>query len=90
MEKAIHQIMHCHFMNFFIVKEHRNWIICSIRSLLLGDSSYEFFCHTGKQFDERLLELGAKQLSPRVDCDLDYDEPAAEWFSNVQSELNEQ
>ncbi|MEK4403553.1 assimilatory sulfite reductase (NADPH) flavoprotein subunit [Sporosarcina sp. FSL K6-6792] len=58
--------------------------------LSLGDSSYEFFCQTGKQFDERLLELGAKQLSPRVDCDLDYDESAAEWFTNVLATLNEQ
>ena len=58
--------------------------------LSLGDSSYEFFCQTGKQFDERLLELGAKQLSPRVDCDLDYDESAAEWFTNVLVTLNEQ
>lgn len=58
--------------------------------LSLGDSSYEFFCQTGKQFDERLLELGAKQLSPRVDCDLDYDESASEWFMNVLARLNEQ
>lgn len=57
--------------------------------LSLGDSSYDLFCHTGKQFDERLLELGAKQLSPRVDCDLDYDEPAEEWFTEVLLELND-
>jgi len=58
--------------------------------LSLGDSSYEFFCQTGKQFDERLLELGANQLSPRVDCDLDYDDSAAEWFTNVLATLNKQ
>ncbi|WP_342511867.1 assimilatory sulfite reductase (NADPH) flavoprotein subunit [Sporosarcina sp. FSL K6-1522] len=57
--------------------------------LALGDSSYDLFCHTGKQFDERLLALGAKQLSPRVDCDLDFDEPAAEWFTKVLLELND-
>ncbi|WP_318614412.1 assimilatory sulfite reductase (NADPH) flavoprotein subunit [Sporosarcina sp. YIM B06819] len=56
--------------------------------LALGDSSYEYFCHTGKEFDERLLELGAKQLSPRVDCDLDFDEPAEEWFATVLVALN--
>lgn len=58
--------------------------------LSLGDSSYEFFCQTGKEFDERLEELGGKRLSPRVDCDLDFDEPAAEWFDSVISVLNEQ
>ncbi|MEK3937628.1 assimilatory sulfite reductase (NADPH) flavoprotein subunit [Sporosarcina sp. FSL W7-1349] len=57
--------------------------------LSLGDSSYEFFCQTGKEFDSRLEELGATRLAPRVDCDLDYDEPAAEWFENVIGALNE-
>lgn len=56
--------------------------------LALGDSSYEFFCETGKQFDERLEELGGTRLYPRVDCDLDFDEPASEWFEGVVSGLN--
>ena len=57
--------------------------------LALGDSSYEFFCQTGKEFDQRLGELGGKRISPRVDCDLDYDEPAAEWLEGVLKGLNE-
>ena len=67
-----------------------NWIIYNYSVLSLGDSSYEFFCHTGKQFDERLAELGAKRLTQRIDCDLDYDEPFEEWASKVLTELNEQ
>jgi sulfite reductase (NADPH) flavoprotein alpha-component len=55
--------------------------------LALGDSSYEFFCKTGKDFDERLEALGGKRICPRVDCDLDFDEPAAEWFSQVLNGL---
>ncbi|WP_135555085.1 assimilatory sulfite reductase (NADPH) flavoprotein subunit [Paenibacillus cymbidii] len=51
--------------------------------LALGDSSYEFFCKTGKDFDQRLEELGGKRLAPRVDCDVDYDEPAAAWIASV-------
>ncbi|SLL35476.1 Probable sulfite reductase [Mycobacteroides abscessus subsp. abscessus] len=56
--------------------------------LALGDSSYEFFCETGKQFDERLEELGGTRLYPRVDCDLDFDEPASEWFEGIVGGLN--
>ncbi|MGG1573544.1 assimilatory sulfite reductase (NADPH) flavoprotein subunit [Fictibacillus sp. NRS-1165] len=57
--------------------------------LSLGDSSYEHFCQTGKEFDQALEELGGTRLYPRVDCDLDYDEPAAEWFEGVLGGLNE-
>lgn len=57
--------------------------------LALGDSSYEFFCQTGKDFDKRLGELGGTRLYPRFDCDLDYDEPASEWLAGVLSSLNE-
>ncbi|MBD8070528.1 assimilatory sulfite reductase (NADPH) flavoprotein subunit [Bacillus sp. PS06] len=57
--------------------------------LSLGDSSYEFFCQTGKEFDEKLEELGGTRLYPRVDCDLDFDEPAAEWIGGVLSNLSD-
>lgn len=58
--------------------------------LALGDQSYEFFCQTGKDFDERLEELGAERIHPRVDCDVDFDEPAAEWMDGVVNELKKQ
>ncbi|MGG3450532.1 assimilatory sulfite reductase (NADPH) flavoprotein subunit [Domibacillus aminovorans] len=57
--------------------------------LSLGDSSYEFFCETGKQFDKRLEELGGDRIASRVDCDLDFDEPAAEWIESVLNGLSE-
>ncbi|MEH7325441.1 assimilatory sulfite reductase (NADPH) flavoprotein subunit [Cytobacillus firmus] len=57
--------------------------------LALGDSSYEFFCQTGKDFDKRLEELGGTRIAPRIDCDLDFDEPAAEWVEAVLSGLSE-
>ena len=47
--------------------------------LALGDSSYEFFCKTGADFDSRFAELGAEAIVPRVDCDLDYETEAAQW-----------
>lgn len=57
--------------------------------LALGDSSYEFFCQTGKDFDKRLEELGAQKIHPRQDCDLDFDEPAAAWFDSVMQSLQQ-
>ncbi|WP_256757966.1 assimilatory sulfite reductase (NADPH) flavoprotein subunit [Cohnella sp. WQ 127256] len=56
--------------------------------LALGDTSYEFYCQTGKDFDKRLEELGAKRISPRIDCDVDYDDSAAEWFKQVIGSLS--
>ena len=49
--------------------------------LSLGDSSYEYFCQTGKDFDERLQKLGATAVIPRVDCDVDYDDLAEKWIA---------
>lgn len=57
--------------------------------LALGDTSYEFFCQTGKEFDFRLEELGGTRLYPRFDCDVDYEEPAKEWLEGVLGSLNE-
>ncbi|HWO95797.1 MAG TPA: assimilatory sulfite reductase (NADPH) flavoprotein subunit [Bacillus sp. (in: firmicutes)] len=57
--------------------------------LALGDSSYEFFCQTGKEFDQRLAELGGTRLYPRFDCDLDFEEPASEWLKGVLDNLSE-
>lgn len=57
--------------------------------LSLGDSSYEFFCQTGKEFDQRLEQLGGTRLYPRVDCDLDFEEPASKWIEGVLGSLSE-
>lgn len=58
--------------------------------LALGDSSYEFFCKTGKDLDEQFAKLGATRIVPRTDCDVDYDDAAAQWFSAVQQEFLKQ
>jgi sulfite reductase (NADPH) flavoprotein alpha-component len=57
--------------------------------LALGDSSYEHFCKTGKDFDQRFEELGASRLSPRVDCDVDFEDPAENWMDTVLTTLAE-
>ncbi|MDQ0116249.1 assimilatory sulfite reductase (NADPH) flavoprotein subunit [Paenibacillus harenae] len=55
--------------------------------LALGDTSYEFFCQTGKDFDKRLEELGATRIADRADCDVDFEETASEWMSQVSGAL---
>lgn len=55
--------------------------------LALGDSSYEHFCVTGQQLDERLEALGGTRLHPRQECDVDFDEPAARWGKAVREQL---
>ena len=49
----------------------------------LGDTSYEFFCQSGKDFDNKLAELGGERLLDRVDADVEYQAAAAEWRARV-------
>jgi sulfite reductase (NADPH) flavoprotein alpha-component len=49
----------------------------------LGDSSYEYFCQTGKDFDNRLASLGATALAERVDCDVDYEAAVNDWSAKL-------
>ncbi|MEU6371673.1 sulfite reductase flavoprotein subunit alpha [Streptomyces sp. NPDC046909] len=49
----------------------------------LGDRGYDDFCQAAKLIDTRLEQLGATRLHERVDCDVDFEEPAAEWTTAV-------
>ena len=49
----------------------------------LGDTSYEFFCQSGKDFDAKLAELGGERLLDRVDADVEYQSAAAEWRARL-------
>lgn len=51
--------------------------------LALGDSSYEHFCQTGRDFDQRLAAAGAKRLHDLIECDVDFDEAAAQWSGSA-------
>jgi sulfite reductase (NADPH) flavoprotein alpha-component len=55
--------------------------------LALGDTAYAEFCAIGKAIDERLAALGAKRVADRVDCDLDFAEPAAKWIDDAVKAL---
>ncbi|MEX2123272.1 MAG: assimilatory sulfite reductase (NADPH) flavoprotein subunit [Woeseia sp.] len=51
--------------------------------LALGDSSYADFCMMGQVLDDRLRALGARPVVERVECDLDFESPAADWTAKV-------
>ena len=53
----------------------------------LGDSSYQHFCQTAKDFDERLHQLGGERLLARVECDVEYQQPSDEWAEKTLSLL---
>jgi len=53
----------------------------------LGDSSYEFFCQTGKDFETRLQGLGATAIVERLDCDVEYEAELAQWTSTLNEIL---
>ncbi len=55
--------------------------------LALGDSSYVNFCEVGRKLDERLEQLGGRRIADRIDCDLDFEEPAAAWTSGALDRL---
>ena len=56
----------------------------------LGDTSYEFFCQTAKDFDKRLQDLGATRITDRVDCDVDYDADVAAWFDTITHQVKDE
>ena len=55
----------------------------------LGDTSYENFCQTGKDFDTRLGELGAERLLDRTDADVDFKAAAEAWRKQVVEVLKQ-
>jgi sulfite reductase (NADPH) flavoprotein alpha-component len=55
--------------------------------LALGDTAYAEFCAIGKQIDERLAALGGTRVVDRIDCDLDFETPAADWIGRAVKAL---
>ncbi len=49
--------------------------------LALGDSSYEHYCQTGRDFEARLEAPGAERLVGRLDADVGYEGAAEHWVA---------
>ena len=56
----------------------------------LGDTSYEQFCKTGKDFDRRLEVLGGKRFLGRTDCEVDYEGAFQKWLNECLEVLDKQ
>jgi sulfite reductase (NADPH) flavoprotein alpha-component len=67
------------FYNQLCIEHFPRFENLSYAVLALGDRSYEHFCQFGRKLDEKLHSLGAYRLCPRIDCDVDFDAPFAEW-----------
>lgn len=55
--------------------------------LALGDTNYTQFCKAGADFDTYLEKLGATRVTPRTDCDLDYEERFTAWLNTTLTAL---
>ena len=53
--------------------------------IALGDTSFEFFCESGKEWDEILEKKGGNRVVERIDCDVDYEDYVQQWILNTLS-----
>lgn len=69
--------------NFLGSKKAPNLDGVQVAVIGLGDSSYEFFCKTASDFEERLSALGASVITERALLDVDYDDAASTWVDGA-------
>jgi sulfite reductase (NADPH) flavoprotein alpha-component len=77
------------FYNQLCIEHFPRFENLSYAVLALGDRSYEHFCQFGRNLDEKLHSLGAYRLCPRMDCDVDFDAPFAEWKTALMTAVAE-
>ena len=51
--------------------------------LALGDTAFELFCESGKEWDKVLEEKGGTRVNKRIDCDTDYYDYVEEWIEST-------
>tara|TARA_Y100000768_G_scaffold87277_1_gene62571 strand:+ start:428 stop:895 length:468 start_codon:yes stop_codon:yes gene_type:complete len=57
--------------------------------LALGDTAFELFCESGKEWDAILEDKGGKRANDRLDCDTDFDDYAEEWIETTLGLMND-
>ena len=53
----------------------------------LGDTGYDLFCQSGKDWDKTMEDMGGSRIHDRVDCDVDFEDPAEQWMNGAMSKL---
>ena len=58
--------------------------------LALGDTDYEFFCESGKEWDVLIEQKGGTRVNERIDCDVDYedDDECENWIKSTLEKLS--
>ncbi len=56
--------------------------------LALGDTAFEMFCESGKEWDLVLEQKGASRVNDRIDCDTDYEDEAEDWMKTTLELMN--
>ena len=51
--------------------------------LALGDTAFELFCESGKEWDNILEEKGGTRANKRIDCDTDYYDYVEDWIQST-------
>ena len=77
------------FYNQLCIEHFPRFENLSYAVLALGDSNYEHFCKFGRDLDEKLQSLGAFRLCARVDCDVDFEAPFAQWKATLFESIAE-
>ncbi|WP_341657573.1 flavodoxin domain-containing protein [Blattabacterium cuenoti] len=70
---------------FDFIHHNKNLFLKNIKYsvLALGDKSYTYFCKAGEDVDKRLYDIGAIRIIPLYKCDVDYENKADKWFSEI-------
>lgn len=55
----------------------------SFAVLALGDTAFDLFCESGKEWDRMLEEKGGTRIHERIDCDTDYEDFADDWINDA-------
>ena len=51
--------------------------------LALGDTAFDLFCESGKEWDVVMENKGGTRINDRIDCDTDYEDFAEDWLEQT-------